>query len=44
MKKIAKILLLVVVCAMLSGCVFDRKINPKDNVTGAVSSAAEVSR
>ena len=44
MKKIAKILLLVVVCTMLSGCAIMDKINPKDNMTGAVSNTVEVSK
>ena len=40
MKKIAKILLLVVVCVMLTGCVFNNKINQKADVTDAMTSAA----
>lgn len=44
MKKILKIVLLVVVCAMLSGCAIMDKINPKTNTNSAMSSAAEVSR
>ena len=40
MKKIIKICLLVIVCVMLTGCVFNNKINQKADATDAMTSTA----